>query len=158
MVGLNVTWTLRFLVIAGLWGWVTSLGTLLVALLQREVSMFRDYLLLSEKYQVLSFHEALSWVKSLQLHYIYFETDCLNLVNAFGRLDCDDSGFGLVLEYCKSLFKDIGNAHLMFVKRSANHSTHLLAKAVGSLSDLSKWYSHPPNFLADVLAQDLSHY
>ncbi|XP_024038311.1 uncharacterized protein LOC112097351 [Citrus clementina] len=62
----------------------------------------------------LAFHEALNWMKSLQISKIIIEIDCLNVYAALINQSISPNGFGLIIEDCRALAQLIGEVSLFY--------------------------------------------
>ena len=65
-----------------------------------------------------------------------FEIDAQYVMLRLHKCHLDNSYLGIILQDCNPLLCVIGNAHLVFVKMSANNVTYCLARASCSLSSL----------------------
>lgn len=86
--------------------------------------------------------EALMWLKDLHRSYTIVESDCFLAVTAVNGNAEFHSSIGLVIDNCRSLLSALYQVRAEFVKWSANHSADVLAKALGSISDLHVWGCH----------------
>ncbi|KAF2292416.1 hypothetical protein GH714_022193 [Hevea brasiliensis] len=64
--------------------------------------------------------EALSWLKIAGVANVAFETDLLCLVQAINAYQQNFTYFGSLISECKALMRELNQASLSFVKRSAN--------------------------------------
>ena len=78
---------------------------------------------------------------------VIFEINAQYGVLGLHKFHLDNSYLGIILQDCNRLICDIGNAHLVFVKRPTNNVVHCLTRASCSLSSLQQWNMSPPNFL-----------
>ena len=97
--------------------------------------------------KTLSLREALSWVKDQGITNVIFEIDAQSVVLGLHKCLLGNSYLGIILQDCNQLLCAIGNAHLVFVKRSVNNVAHCLARASCSLSYLQQWNMSPPDFI-----------
>ena len=86
--------------------------------------------------KALSCREALSWLKDMKLSNVTVESDSLMLINTIRENFSASSYFGMIVQDCKVLAKDLGNCSFSFIRRSANQVVHAFARAAGSVSDL----------------------
>ena len=84
--------------------------------------------------EALSLLEALSWMKNQGMTNVIFEIDAQYVVLGLHKCHLDNSYLGIILQDCNQLLCVIGNAHLVFVKMSANNVAHCLAQASCSCS------------------------
>ena len=93
--------------------------------------------------ETLTCKEVLGWLKEHNLSNVIIELDYLNMVLAINSS----------IPYFFSVGIVFSNSSLVYVKRSTNHTTHVLTKASVSISDQMKWRDFPPPFLRDLLAK-----
>ena len=98
--------------------------------------------------------EAFSWVKSLGYTKVIIELDAQQLIQALNNSVSDHSYYGVLVDDCKILSKDLSECLFVFAKRSANHVAHVLARAVGSTTDRGVWLYNPPSFIFEVMYLD----
>ncbi|ONK67926.1 uncharacterized protein A4U43_C05F5270 [Asparagus officinalis] len=100
--------------------------------------------------EALGVREALSWLKSNfpQVHEI--EMDAITVYNALHRDEPDFSYFGLIIEDCLSLARNIPNIRFLWTRRTANKAAHILAQTARTLQNHVVWSYYPPLFLYDV--------
>ncbi|EEF31381.1 conserved hypothetical protein [Ricinus communis] len=70
-------------------------------------------------------------------------------------LSCKEALLWLKDNDCQVLAKDFEECIFSFIKRTANHVTHLLAKAANSTSALERKGPNPLSFLCNALLVDL---
>ncbi|XVF82038.1 hypothetical protein PTKIN_Ptkin16aG0010900 [Pterospermum kingtungense] len=104
--------------------------------------------------EAISFREAFSWLKDLRMESVIVETDALVVVNAVQYGLTTDSYFGMIIDDCISIIKEIPYYKVSFVRRSVNRVSHVLARASVSMFGLRVWHLVPPNFICDVLNND----
>ena len=85
------------------------------------------------------------------------ETDCLIVVQAIRGPSILPSYFGRIIEDCKALVEELkGKKVLMkFVKRSANHVAHFIARCSSSIADRVWTMGNIYPEFTDVLLNDL---
>ena len=66
----------------------------------------------------------------------------------------DHSYYGVLVDDCKILSKDLSECLFVFAKRSTNHVAHVLARAAGSTTDRGVWLYNPPSFISKVMSLD----
>lgn len=99
--------------------------------------------------EALACREVLFWIKVNNHHDIVLETDFQVLHLAILNPSPDMSNFGSIVRDCILYVKIMQNVTLQFSRRSANHTTHLLAKAVGFQTGPREWVHVPPQFICN---------
>ncbi|KAK6118703.1 hypothetical protein DH2020_047560 [Rehmannia glutinosa] len=106
--------------------------------------------------EAITIREALSWIKEKFTNAaVVLESDSLGVIQAIRGLISDNTYVQSVINDCLKLLEDLPMVSCVFVRRSANRVAHALAKASGSLSDFITWEGHPPQFICNLLEQDL---
>lgn len=104
--------------------------------------------------EALGLKEELSWARDSNYKRCIFETNSQTLAMACkgrrGRSYFDT----LVMDYI-ALFEHVDEVLVVFVRRSANITAHLLARAANSMSGSRDWHEHAPDFIRHVIASDL---
>ncbi|KAL2493724.1 uncharacterized protein Fot_37481 [Forsythia ovata] len=103
----------------------------------------------------LGVREALYWIKSKFPEVRTIEMDTLLVHSALHNDGGDNSYFGILIEECRFLARDLPNLKFNWVRRSANQVAHTLAKTASSLHGVADWSHSPPLFIANVLLDDL---
>ncbi|XP_031116828.1 uncharacterized protein LOC116020496 [Ipomoea triloba] len=97
-----------------------------------------------------SMREALSWLKDTGMGDVDVETDSQLVFKAIFS-PTFNSAFGLIIGDIKELASSLGGVDFRFVKRSANHAAHIVAREAVSESGCGEWFDNPPLFLGDCL-------
>lgn len=105
--------------------------------------------------EVLGFRGTLTWIRSLHIDNIIFESDSQLLVRAFHTNSLDNSYAGAVLDDCKVLLASFNSFLVNHVLRSANQVAHVLARESGSRSDPRCWVDVPPSCISSFLLSEL---
>ncbi|KAM7465960.1 hypothetical protein LguiB_013522 [Lonicera macranthoides] len=71
----------------------------------------------------------------MYLSNVTVESDSLMLINAIRGNFSVSSYFGMIVQDCKVLVKDLGNCSFSFICRSANQAAHAIARTAGSVSE-----------------------
>uniref|UniRef100_A0A803NIV3 RNase H type-1 domain-containing protein n=1 Tax=Cannabis sativa TaxID=3483 RepID=A0A803NIV3_CANSA len=100
--------------------------------------------------------EALSWIKSKGWSNVIVETDSIVSVQALSSSLFMLSIFGLLISDCKSLLNCLVNVCVSFVPRSANRTTHCLARGSCYWSDRIFNVSNVPNAVHSAIMADLA--
>ena len=74
------------------------------------------------------------------------------LINAINDPCNYISTVGLIILYCKELMTNIPECSIVFVKRSTNRTTHMLARATGSMLEIGECDLSPLELLRAILA------
>ena len=98
----------------------------------------------------LLFREALSWLKHKRMDGLIIETDAQSVIHSIVSSKEDRTQFGFVIDDCKSLVSQFAQVHCQFIRRTANHAAHVLARTAGSMTVAMEW-EIPPHFLLDVI-------
>ena len=85
--------------------------------------------------KALSYMEALSWIKALNLNKVIVETDSLMLIQAFSDSVDNFFYFGSIMGDCQILAQNLIDVSLVHVRRLANLTAHSLVKVVCFESD-----------------------
>ena len=91
--------------------------------------------------------EALSWIKHDNRLNIIVEMDAKIVYDALCTSPISNSPFGMIIEDCKEMAASVGNVTFSLVRRSANSSALVVARASGSMSGPYIWNSIVPDFL-----------
>lgn len=75
--------------------------------------------------EVMGIKEVFSWLGTQQYSRVVVESDSLVSIQAIRSSFTMLSGFGLVVEDCKTLLRSLSNVDLHFVERSANRAAHV---------------------------------
>ncbi|KAK2636706.1 hypothetical protein Ddye_031498 [Dipteronia dyeriana] len=78
--------------------------------------------------EAFSFREALSWLKAHSFSKVIMETDALKVVQALKSRVSDPNYFGLIIDDCNVLLKEIPDCTVCFVRRSANNDVQVAKK------------------------------
>ncbi|KAL2504532.1 RNase H domain-containing protein [Abeliophyllum distichum] len=105
--------------------------------------------------KVLGVREALSWIKTKFPEVQTIEMDTLLVHNALQNDGVDNSYFGILIEECRVLARELPNLEFNWVKRLANQVIHTLAKAASSLHNIADWSHFSPLIIANILLADL---
>ncbi|XP_060959245.1 uncharacterized protein LOC115703661 [Cannabis sativa] len=123
------------------------------------VSVFagiKDGSVAPELAESIGIREALSWLKNNAYTRATIESDSLVCVEAIRSEESLVSVFGLVVEDCKNILKDLVNVSISFVKRSANCAAHFVARHSVTFAEcMFPINSVPLNFLS-ILESDCS--
>ena len=79
--------------------------------------------------EAMGVREALSWIKKRSWQQVEVETDSLLVVQVLMSSMSMVSYFGVVIDDCKALWKDLVSVSICFVKCLANETVNALAKA-----------------------------
>ncbi|XP_074378135.1 uncharacterized protein LOC141719654 [Apium graveolens] len=96
--------------------------------------------------EAVSLKEALSWMKTWRTNKYIFESDAKLLVVAFQRRR-GKSLFDTIVEDCQEILKHFQEVLIVFINRSANMPSHLLAHAAYSMSGPHEWCYTPSDFI-----------
>ncbi|CAI9782599.1 unnamed protein product [Fraxinus pennsylvanica] len=105
--------------------------------------------------ETLGVREALSWIKAKFPEVQTIEMDALLVYNALLNDEEDNSYFGILIDECRFLAKELSNLKFSWVRRSTNQVAHTLAKAASSSHVNVEWSYFPPLFISNVLLADL---
>uniref|UniRef100_A0A803NT92 RNase H type-1 domain-containing protein n=1 Tax=Cannabis sativa TaxID=3483 RepID=A0A803NT92_CANSA len=123
------------------------------------VSVFagiKDGSVAPELAESIGIREALSWLKDNAYTRAIIETDSLVCVEAIRSEETLVSAFGLVVDDCKNILKNLFNVSISFVKRSANCAAHYVARHSVTLAErMFPINSVPLNFMS-ILESDCS--
>ena len=118
------------------------------------ISCCRNGVVSPELAEAMGMREALSWIKKKAWDKVTIETDCVTVVQALRSSISMYSYFGSLISECKSLWNDVKNIKILFVKRSANSVAHVLARAFCHVADCTfRGGDFPPANL-DVILKD----
>ncbi|XP_060967364.1 uncharacterized protein LOC133035537 [Cannabis sativa] len=106
--------------------------------------------------EIIGIREVLSWLKDRGFTDAAVETDSLVCVEAIRHTASFNSGFGLVVEDCKILLKNLSHVSLFFVKRSANRAAHFVARHSITLAECMFSINSVPLELLSILMSDSS--
>ncbi|XP_060972553.1 uncharacterized protein LOC115717764 [Cannabis sativa] len=106
--------------------------------------------------EIISIREALSWLKNHAFSRATLETDSLVCVKAIRSEETFSSTFGLVVDDCKNILKNLFNVSILFVKRSANRAVHFVAQHSVSLAERMFSINSVSLNLMSILASDCS--
>uniref|UniRef100_A0A803QGE0 Reverse transcriptase domain-containing protein n=1 Tax=Cannabis sativa TaxID=3483 RepID=A0A803QGE0_CANSA len=106
--------------------------------------------------EAMGIREALSWLKDKSFNQASVESDSLISVQAIHSSVVMYSGFGLIIQDCKSLLESLNNVSLRFVKRSANRAAHVVARQSRLFADRMFTKDVIPSELEVVLLSDCS--
>ncbi|XP_062100181.1 uncharacterized protein LOC133806062 [Humulus lupulus] len=104
--------------------------------------------------EALGVREALSWIKKRSWQQVEIETDSLLVVQALRISTSMASYFGVVIDECKALWKELVSVSIYFVKRSANEVAHALAKASSTVAERMLLKENISSIVLDVLLKD----
>ncbi|KAJ8766682.1 hypothetical protein K2173_004506 [Erythroxylum novogranatense] len=96
----------------------------------------------------------LSWLKLTPIHCHVIESDCLLLVNALKNVVYDLSYVGVIVSDYKALFHELRDIDVCHVKRSANKTTHAIAREELFQSDFVSWGQVFPPFVTAVTCSE----
>lgn len=82
--------------------------------------------------EAMSYREALSWLEDKSYDYVILESGTLNVVHGLNNNTSFHSPVGLIFKDCLDLIKRFRFFRLVYVCRSTNQATHLLARVPGS--------------------------
>ncbi|XP_060964479.1 uncharacterized protein LOC133033585 [Cannabis sativa] len=120
------------------------------------IASFKNGKVSPELAEIMGIREALSWLKSNNYTRAVIESDSLVCVEAIRSAERFASGFGLVVEECKKMFKSLSNVSLFFVKRSANCAAYFIARHSISLIERMFPINSVPVELMSILKSDCS--
>ncbi|KAM6562205.1 hypothetical protein CsatB_022203 [Cannabis sativa] len=116
------------------------------------VSVFagiKDGSVAPELAESIGIREALSWLKNNAYTRATIESDSLVCVEAIRSEETLVSAFGLVVDDCKNILKNLSNVSISFVKRSANCAAHYVARHSVALAErMFSINSVPLNFMS----------
>ncbi|XP_060965301.1 uncharacterized protein LOC133034265 [Cannabis sativa] len=85
--------------------------------------------------EIMGIREALSWLKNHTYTQAILEIDSLVCVKAIQSVEIFASTFGLVVEDCKNILKNLLNVSVFFVEHFANRVAHFVARHSISLPE-----------------------
>ncbi|XP_019170830.1 PREDICTED: uncharacterized protein LOC109166321 [Ipomoea nil] len=106
--------------------------------------------------ETICLREALSWLKDTGMGSVDVEMDSQNVFYSL-QATSFDSTFGFLVDDVKELASMIDDVRFCFVKRSANHVAHTIAREACSTAGCGEWFDVPPSFLVPHLSRDLMH-
>uniref|UniRef100_A0A803PT87 RNase H type-1 domain-containing protein n=1 Tax=Cannabis sativa TaxID=3483 RepID=A0A803PT87_CANSA len=106
--------------------------------------------------EAIGIREALGWLKNHGYTRAEVETDSLVCVEAIRSRASFTSGFGLIVEDCKTILKSLINVSIFFVKRSANRAAHFVAHHSMSFAECMFPINRVPLELLSILSSDSS--
>ncbi|XP_060965628.1 uncharacterized protein LOC115720204 [Cannabis sativa] len=106
--------------------------------------------------EAIGIREALGWLKNHGYTRAEVETDSLVCVEAIRSRASFTSGFGLIVEDCKTILKSLINVSIFFVKCSANRAAHFVAHHSMSFAECMFPINRVPLELLSILSSDSS--
>lgn len=88
--------------------------------------------------------------KNRGLSSIILEYDCVNVINRLDYSLLDLSYVGVLISYCLSITRSLGNILVLYVCRSVYHVAHALSRAMGSQYGLGIWDVNPPACIGGI--------
>ncbi|VFQ75807.1 unnamed protein product [Cuscuta campestris] len=100
--------------------------------------------------EAMACREALSWIKTLDIHNVEILMDCQRVVSAISDTSFSlTSYFGSLIVECKALLVGFCSSSISFVRRELNVVAHSLARRAEARR--SVWVSTPPDFVISLL-------
>ncbi|RAL50265.1 hypothetical protein DM860_007939 [Cuscuta australis] len=100
--------------------------------------------------EAMACREALSWIKTLDIHNVEILMDCQRVISAISDTSFSlTSYFGSLIVECKALLVGFCSSSISFVRRELNVVAHSLARRAEARR--SVWVSTPPDFVIPLL-------
>ncbi|XP_019196024.1 PREDICTED: uncharacterized protein LOC109189854 [Ipomoea nil] len=103
--------------------------------------------------EAMAVREALKWLKAQNMDFVQLESDCIKVVNSM-QGSSTTTYFDLIMQDIRDIAREFCNLSFLFVKRSANRVTHLLARETLSKSDRVDCFSVSFPFVVHALELD----
>ena len=103
--------------------------------------------------EALSCRSTLQCLRTNNYRNVLLEADSLLLASVVNNSTPYFSPIGLIIQDCKALIQVIPS--ISFVRQSANHAAHLLARAAGSTTGYGEWVHYPPTSILVVISVEL---
>ncbi|XP_073275463.1 uncharacterized protein [Primulina huaijiensis] len=136
----------------GTLGWEWSFEAQMDYLFQQKQKCFSGSVGIKDA-EAMAFKEALSWIESMNVQEVIFESDSKIVVEAISSETEDNSEFGAIISECREVIRQKPSFSVCFTRRQANKVAHNLARASCFHARPSIWNT-PPDFIIDVLNED----